>query len=242
MIITKFTENSLIMDNSILSISDDIVNLNPLTSLLKESERLLMDFNSNLVEYSRKDTIIKQSARATHIIFIKSGLVKISREMRKGKNLILNIEGPNSFIGINTVFGSETYNFSVTAIEPSIVSFLDIQAFKEIVNKNGAIGFELISQINRNNTIMIDKLSSLLYKQLPGRVADIIIYFSENIYKTDRFTFPLSRQELAELAGTTKESIIRALSEFKHDKIIDMERNTVTILSPKIIHTLSRLG
>lgn len=242
MIITKFTENRLTMDNSILHKNDDIVNLNPLTPLLRESEQILVDFNSNLVEYSRKDTIIKQSARATHIVYIKSGLVKISKEMRKGKNLILNIEGPNSFIGINTVFGSETYNFSVTAIEPSIVSFIDINAFKEIISNNGAIGFELISQINKNNTIMIDKLASLLYKQLPGRVADIIIYFSEKIYKKDRFTFPLTRQELAELAGTTKESIIRALSEFKHDKIIDMERNNVTILSSKIIHTLSRLG
>ena len=89
---------------------------------------------------------------------------------------------------------------------------------------------------------MIDKLSSLIYKQLPGRVADIIIYFSELIYKNSTFTFPLTRQELAELAGTTKESIIRCLSEFKHDKIIDIDRNTVTVLSPKIIHTLSRLG
>ena len=101
---------------------------------------------------------------------------------------------------------------------------------------------ELIAQISKNNIVMIDKLSSLLYKQLPGRVADIIIYFSDVIYKSDTFTFPLTRQELAELAGTTKESIIRTLSEFKHDKIIDIERNTITILSPKIIQTLSRLG
>jgi len=230
------------MENSNLNTNDDSMNLNLVSSLLKDFEKTLLDLNSNLVDYSRRDTIIKQNARASHILYINSGLVKISKEVRRGKNLILDIQGPNSFVGISPVFGNETYNFSVTAIEPSIVSFIDTKAFKEIVSSNGALGLELITQISKNNIMMIEKLSSLFYKQLPGRVADIIIYFSDNIYKNDTFTFPLTRQELAELAGTTKESVIRTLSEFKHDKIIDFERNTVTILSPKIIHTLSRLG
>jgi CRP/FNR family transcriptional regulator, polysaccharide utilization system transcription regulator len=230
------------MESLFHNINDPVINFTSLDSLLKDSERNLLNINSNLVEYSRRDTIIKQTSRASHIIYVNSGLVKISKEMRKGKNLMLTIEGPNNFIGINSVFGSDTFNYSITAIEPTVVSFIDTKVFKEIILNNGALGLELIVQISRSNISMIEKLSSLLYKQLPGRVADIIIYFSENIYKNDTFTFPLTRQELAELAGTTKESIIRTLSEFKHDKIIEIDRNTVTVLSPKIIHTLSRLG
>jgi len=230
------------MENPILSRIEESINFSTLSSFLNDSEKNLLNLNSNLVEYSKRDTIIKQSSRASHIIYINSGLVKISKEVRKGKNLMLNIEGPNNFIGISSYFAGESNNYSITALEPTVVSFIDTIVFKEIINKNGAFGLELITQISRNDNTMIDKLSSLLYKQLPGRVADIIIYFSENIYKNNTFTFPLTRQELAELAGTTKESIIRTLSEFKHDKIIDIERNTVTVLSPKIIHTLSRLG
>jgi len=229
------------METPTLSINENF-SFAPLSSLLKSSEKDSLNLNTNLVEYSKRDTIIKQSARSSHIIYINQGLVKISKELRKGKSLILNIIGPNNFVGISSVFGSDTYNFSVTAIEPTVVSFIETSFFKDIIVKNGAIGLELISQISRNNIDMTDKLSSLLYKQLPGRVADIIIYFSEDIYKNATFTFPLTRQELAELAGTTKESIIRTLSEFKHDKIIDIERNIVSVLSPKIIHTLSRLG
>ncbi len=228
-------ENPLI--NNAMSISS-----NPLSQFFSEEELNLLNINSNLVEYAQRDTIIKQNARASHIIFVNSGLVKLSKEMRKGKNLMLNIEGPGKFIGSSSVFGSDFFNYSVTALEPTVVSFIDTKVFKEIIEKNGALGLELIAQISRTNINMIDKLSSLLYKQLPGRVADIIIYFSETIYHSETFTFPLTRQELAELAGTTKESIIRTLSEFKHDKIIDIERNTITILSPKIIQTLSRLG
>lgn len=229
------------MENPITSNAMSISS-NPLSQFFSPEELNLLNINSNLVEYAQRDTIIKQNSRASHIIFINSGLVKISKEMRKGKNLMLNIEGQGRFIGSSSVFGSEYFNYSVTALEPTIVSFIDTKIFKEIIEKNGALGLELITQISKTNINMIDKLSSLLYKQLPGRVADIIIYFSETIYNSETFTFPLTRQELAELAGTTKESIIRTLSEFKHDKIIDIERNTITILSPKIIQTLSRLG
>jgi len=230
------------MENPTTQVNDLIINELPFRNLLQDSEKELFNLNSNFVEYSKRDTIIKQNSRTSHVLFIKSGLVKISKEMRKGKSLMLKIEGPGNFIGLSSVFGSETYDYSVSAIEPTVVSFTDIKILKDVITNNGTVGLELITQVSKNNIFNIDKLSSLLYKQLPGRIADIIIYFSENIYNNNTFTIPLTRQELAELAGTTKESLIRTLSEFKHDKIIEMDRNTISILSPKIIHTLSRLG
>lgn len=230
------------MERLVTTLNDLVEKQLPFNHLLTDADRELLLQNSNLVEYSKRDTIIKQNSRTSHVLFVVSGLVKISKEMRKGKNLMLKIEGPSSFIGLSSVFGNETYDYSVSAIEQTVVSFTDINIFKVIISRNGVLGLEIINYISKNNLFNIDKLSSLLYKQLPGRVADMIIYFSEVIYKNNTFSLSLTRQELAELAGTTKESLIRTLSEFKHDKIIDMERNTITILSPKIIYTLSKLG
>jgi len=230
------------MERLVPTLNDLVEKQLPFNHLLTDADRELLLQNSNLVEYSKRDTIIKQNSRTSHVLFVVSGLVKISKEMRKGKNLMLKIEGPSSFIGLSSVFGNETYDYSVSAIEQTVVSFTDINIFKVIISRNGVLGLEIINYISKNNLFNIDKLSSLLYKQLPGRVADMIIYFSEVIYKNSTFSLSLTRQELAELAGTTKESLIRTLSEFKHDKIIDMERNTITILSPKIIYTLSKLG
>lgn len=162
--------------------------------------------------------------------------------MRKGKNLMLRIEAPGHFLGLSSVFGSDIYDFSVSAIEPSTISYIDLSTFNEIIERNSRVGLEIVKLISRNDIFSITRLSSLLYKQLPGRVADIILYFAENIYKSPTYTIPLTRQELADLAGTTKESLIRTLSEFKHDKIIDMDRNSISIISHKILNTLSRLG
>lgn len=210
--------------------------------LLSNEEMTLLLSSSNRIDYTRKDIILKQNTRISHIPFILSGLVKATREMRKGKTIILRIEKPQTFLGLSSVFGGETYEYSAVAIEPSSILFIDAQALKRICEKNGVFAFELIQRLSQRNIFNTNRLTSLLYKQLPGRVADIILYFSEDIYQTQTFQFPLTRQELAELAGTTKESFIRTLSEFKNDRIIEMEKNRLTISSMNIIKTLSRLG
>lgn len=86
------------------------------------------------------------------------------------------------------------------------------------------------------------KLLRLSHKQLPGRIADVILYFSDINHKNEEFDFPLTWRELAELAGTTKESFIRTLAEFKNDKIIELNGSHVKIKSMKIVRTLSELG
>lgn len=214
----------------------------PVNVLLSDDEKRLIMDNINMVEYNRKDIIIKQNSRTSHILYLVSGLVKISSELRKNKNLILKLEGSGNFIGLASILGSELYGYTVTAIDSCTAIYIDIDVFISILRKNGQLGVEVSRQISRNTIFNIDRISGLLYKQLPGRVADLIIYFSEIVFHNPVFKFPLTRQELAELCGTTKESLIRTLSEFNHDRIIEMDRNSVKILSTNILKTLSRLG
>jgi CRP-like cAMP-binding protein len=214
----------------------------PFQQLLGESQRKELAASSSLVEYSKRDIIVSQNAKVQHIPIVLSGLVKISREMRKGKSIILRIAQSGSFLGLSSVFSGETFDYSVVALETSLVGYIEIDFFKSLIEQNGPFGYEIIKQMGKDDTFNIRRLSSLLYKQLPGRVADIMLYFSEEIYSSPNFNIPLTRQELAELAGTTKESLIRTLSEFNHDKIINMNRNNFSINSMNIIKTLSRLG
>jgi len=214
----------------------------PINILLSESDKERIAENINIVDYNRRDIIVKQNSRTSHIIYLSSGLVKISRELRKGKNLILKIEGAGNFVGLSSILGGEVYDFTVSAIEPCTAIYIDVDIFTSILEKNGSLGIEISKQISKNTIFNINRLSGLLYKQLPGRVADLILYFSEMIYHNTAFKFPLTRQELAEICGTTKESLIRTLSEFNHDRIIEMDRHNIKIISTDILKTLSRLG
>ncbi len=225
---------------SILAGSDKIVL--PYHELLTEEEKKSIYENSNIVRYNKRDVIFLQNTRTSHIMFLKSGLVKIYKESRLGKIFILKIDTPGTFLGLMSVFGSDIHQYSGASIDQSEVFYIDINAFRNIILQNGKYALKLIQKISNDGLFIYDRLISQSQKQLPGRIADVILYFSQEIYKSDKFIFPLTRRELAEIAGTTKESLIRTLTEFKNDKIIEMEGSKVEIKSMKIVKTLSELG
>ncbi len=214
----------------------------PFMNLLTQEQTDLIANNSNIVKYKNRDVIFLQNTRTSHIMFIKSGLVKIYKEGRNGKVLILRIDTPNNYLGLMSVFGHDIHQFSAAAIENSEIFFTDINAFKNLIKENGLFAIKLMNTISQEGLFLFERLMSQSHKQLPGRIADVLLYFAEKIYHSSVITLPLTRRELAELAGTTKESFIRTLTEFKNDKIIDLNGSELEIKSLKIIKTLSELG
>jgi CRP-like cAMP-binding protein len=211
-------------------------------NFLTDQEIDLIKQNSNIVQYQKHGNIFLQQTRTSHIMYVKSGLVKIYKEGRMGKTITLNLEPAGNFIGLMSVFGKELHEFSATAVEPTEILFIDINAFRQVLGKNGEFATMLIHNISLYGLLIFNRLLAQTHKQLPGRIADVLLYFSETVYKSLIFSFPLTRRELAELAGTTKESFIRTLTEFKNDKIIVLNGPDVEIKSLTIVKTLSEKG
>lgn len=214
----------------------------PYINLLKSGEIDEILAHSNIVKYGKRDVIFLQNTRTSHIMVIKSGLVKVYREGRNSKVVILKIAKPDSFLGLMSIFGQEIHQYSASAIEPTEIVFIDINVFRSVLQDNGQYGLKIINLLSLDGLYIFNKLMGQTHKQLPGRIADVLLYFAEDVFKTQKFYLPFTRRELAELAGTTKESLIRTLTEFKNDKIIDLEGSTIEIKSLKIIKTLSELG
>ncbi|MFW6222880.1 MAG: Crp/Fnr family transcriptional regulator [Bacteroidota bacterium] len=214
----------------------------PYESLLTPDDHEEIAGKSNTVKYANKDIIFKQDTRTSHIMFVNTGLVKIYKEGQNGRNHILKLAQKKDFIGLMSIMGGEIFQYSASAIGEVEVSFVDNHVFRNILLRNGKYSIQVMKTISAEGLYIFDKLLNQAQKQLPGRIADVILYFSNVIYESDHFTFPLTRKELAELAGTTKESFIRTLTEFKNDKIIELDGSNVKIMSSKIIKTLSELG
>ena len=215
----------------------------PFGQLLSDEQLILLRNNSNLVNYSKKDGVFRQDTRTSHIMLMVKGLVKIFKESRNGRTVLLRMAGPGEYIGILSVMGGDQiHRYSATAVEPSEICFIDINAFRNVLMENGKFSLQLMGLISQDGLFIFNRLINQTHKQLPGRIADVLLYFSEDIYNSLQFSFPLTRRELAELAGTTKESFIRTLTEFKNDKIIRLEGSQVEIISMDIVKTLSQLG
>jgi len=214
----------------------------PFRSLLSDEEISEVKGHSNLIRYRKKDIIFRQDTRTSHIMLVLSGLVKIFKEGRNERTIILKLSAPGEFIGLLSVIGDQIYQYSASAVEDTEVCMIDFNVFKNLITGNGKFAFEITRVVSRGGLFIFDRLMSQSLKQLPGRIADVLLYFSTDIYNSTTFDFPLTRRELAELAGTTKESFIRTLSEFKNDKIISLEGSSVEIVSMDIVKTLSQLG
>jgi CRP-like cAMP-binding protein len=198
--------------------------------------------NSSIVRFSKKDIIFRQNTRTSHIMIIISGMIKIYKEGSGHRQITLKLALPGSFIGMLSVMGDQIHQFSAAAVEPSDICFIDINPFRNIIIDNGKYGLKLLNVISQEGLFIFKRLMSQSHKQLPGRIADVLLYLSNEVYHSTKFTFPLTRRELAELAGTTKESFIRTLTEFKNDRIINLDGSDVEIVSHDIINTLSEFG
>jgi len=192
--------------------------------------------------FGKNDIVVKQNARTSHILLLVEGIVKMHIETRVGKSVIIKLCKSGALLGLGMHLTGETYQCSFTALASTTVYYIDLALFKKLTAKNNAFSQLMLEEMARENLFLTQRIAALTYKQLPGKLADILLYLSKHIYNSNTFHLPLSRQELAEIAGTTKESLIRTLTEFKNDKIIDVQGKSISIISLPIVETLSKLG
>lgn len=145
-------------------------------------------------------------------------------------------------MGLMCLLGGSENAYTSMALTNTRVRFIKKDQLDELLKSNLELYGEIIRHTLKTAQKNINRLITINNKQLPGRVADVILYFYELFNGTQQFEFPLSREELAQFSGTTKESFIRTLTEFKNDKIILIDGKNITINSMPIIQTLSRLG
>lgn len=222
-----------------MNIIDHVI---PLYKELSTEQIELVNKNSYVVKYRKNETIFRQDMPISQVITLKSGLVKLFIESDQDKSLILKIVPPDSFLGLISTFTKNQYVFSATALVESEVIFTDISVFKNLIKENGNYALNILKYNSDMGLFLLDKLINLSHKQVPGRIAGIILFFATEIFKSNEFEFPLTRQELADLISTTKESVSRTLSEFKNDRIIDITEKKITIISSELLNTLIRIG
>lgn len=208
---------------------------------LKDDEINRLQSSKIEVNYRNGETICKQGAFASHILLVKSGKAKLLHES-KIRNLILKIVMPGDFLQLPSLFEENLFRFSVVSIENTVVWLIDKNTMADIVRKNADFAIEIIKIINQNKLNIIDRFTSLTQKQAHGKMADVILYLSEQVYKSLNFQITLSRRDIAELTGMSTETVVRILTEFKNDGLIKMSGKKIELNSLSLLRKLSEVG
>ena len=192
--------------------------------------------------YQKGEIIINEGNLINEFIYMKEGLVKLSRQSDDGKGQIISFSKPFDFVSLLSVFSSSEYKFSVTAIEETIICVLDLKTVKNLAEKNAMFAMNLMIKVSEaTDRIILDNLE-IKRKHLRGRIAHILLYFSKTVYEKNDFELPISRREIAEYIGMTTENVIRTLSEFRKDKIIKIYGKDIEIADMKRLESISEFG
>ncbi len=207
------------------------------------SDELLQKVANNQVKlaYNKGEILSKQGGFASHIVFLTKGLIKIYKE-HNDKNLILKIVKPGEFIGLSSLYNKGLFNYSAASIDSSGVYSISADVIKYLIKNNSDFAEKIISQINQNMSQFFERIISLTQKQLHGRIADVILHLSREIYEADKFNMLLTRRDIAEFCGMSTESAIRILKEFHNDKIVNIEGKNLEVISYQLLERLSEVG
>jgi CRP/FNR family transcriptional regulator len=194
------------------------------------------------VLFKRGDTVAKQGAFASYILFIVNGLCRQYIEGPGDKSHNLRIVQPGEFIGLSAVFNKNIYGYSVAAITDCHAFLVEKKTIASVIEKNGRFGMSLIKRYCEQNSDLFSSMSSLLYKQMNGRMAETILYLDSLRGSHPDIFQLLSRRDLAEFAAVSVESAVKLLKSFERDGIIELSEKEIIIKEKNSLAQLSLKG
>ncbi len=198
--------------------------------------------NSKLEKpYFKGDIIVKEGDKINRFMYLKEGLVKLYRS-DGDRDQIITFAGPLDFVSILSVFSDDNFHYSVKALDDSVVCSLDIDIIKQIAEQNSAFALSLLTKMSNVSDNIIKTVLDIRKKNLRGRIAYVLIYFADDVYKNSSFDLPVSRKEIAEMIEMTTENVIRILSEFRKDGILKIFGKTIEIVDMERLKRICELG
>ena len=191
----------------------------------------------------RKGEIINhEGEKISTFKYLKSGLVKLYRRTSTGEEQVITITRPFEFVSNMSIFSEERYQYSVSALEDSVVCTVKLEFIKELFLRNGGFAMGLLTKISRINDKIISQTLDIRQKNLIGRVAFVLLYFTKDIYNSRVFDLPVSRKEIADYIGMSTANVIRTMSDFKKEGIIRIFGKTIEVVDLNKLEIISKRG
>jgi CRP-like cAMP-binding protein len=225
-----------------VNICHDCKDISCAAAILSFKELEQVRSNSHESSLKKGEVILHEGSLTSHIIYLKSGLVKEYVRQSGDNEQILQIIKDHSYLGLSSLFGDRINHYSYAALEDCKICYIDINVFNNLIRKNGSFGYEILVSISRDSLNNFNRFLNRSQKKIYGRVADAILYFAKYIYEGSRFDLPFSRQEFADLIGVSRESATRVLIKFKAEGIIGIKGRSIVIQNMELLEQISQRG
>lgn len=185
--------------------------------------------------YKKKQIIYSEGNHPTKLYFIEKGKVKTFKTNADGKEFTVGLHKEGDFLGYVAMLEGTVYKETAEAIDETEIAIIPIEEFSGLIESNKEVMQKFIRLLAKDVAEKEEQLLGLAYNSLRKRVADALMTLQHKYRKTagEKFSIQISREDLANIAGTATESLIRTLSDFKSEKLIEIQAGSIIILNEK---------
>ena len=185
--------------------------------------------------YKKKQVIYSEGNHPNRLYYIQKGKVKTFKTNDAGKELTVGLFNEGDFFGYTALLEETVYKETAEAIEDCDVAIIPKEEFENLLHSNKEVTYKFIKMLAKNISEKENQLLGLAYNSLRKRVADALLTLQNKYQKEnqDKFSMHISREDLANIAGTATESLIRTLSDFKTEKLIEISEGNIIITNQK---------
>jgi len=217
--------------------ASDLLAGNPLFNPLPAKERARIENRLVRRSYAKDEAIFWEGDPAEWLVIVVQGRVKMVKHSESGRETILTTFGPGQIVGEVGLLIGDAYPASAQAIEPSVTVSLRRAEYIDLVRTHPDLAWALLQELGRRLQRAHETIRSLAVEKVERRVARVLLRLASTAGERTaegavRITVPLSRQEIADMAGTVLETAIRTVSKFQKQGLVDTREGHVVILQP----------
>jgi len=220
------------MNNNKLNTCETCFVKNDLFRKMTKDEIDILSYIKNCNTYDKGDIIYSEGSRISGVYCLNSGIVKHYKTGNDGKEQIIRFSKAGEIFGYRSVLSNEAACTTAKVVEESSVCIIPAAHFMTLINTNSNFALSVIKLSCRELGDANQSILDIAQKNVRERLAEILLLLHENfgINKDGDLNIFLTREELAGLVGTATESVIRFLSEFKKDGLIELNKRKIKLL------------
>lgn len=205
---------------------------------LKTGEVLLLDSEKKCISYKKGQSIFGEGLYPRGLYCVSEGKIKITQLGIDGKEQIVHLAKVADVMGYRAILSGDKYSCSAVALEDSLLCFIPKDVFFSLVEKNSKLAFQVIHLFSKELKEAENKITNTAQRPVKERIAQCLLLLKERYgFKKDGCTINviITREEIANISGTTRETATRVLFGLKDDQIIDLSGKKIKILKHKAL-------
>jgi CRP-like cAMP-binding protein len=211
---------------------------------LTEQERRTWLTAAQVRDYRRGQTVVRQGEPADVFYLVERGFLKLIQLTPEGQELIVRFVGPGEPFGGIVALEAASYPVTGLAIEPTRLRGWPIAALGPLLDENPQVRINIMREIATHMTDALTRVRELATKRVGQRLAHTLLRLMRQCGRATpdgvHITHTLTRQELAELTGTTLYTVSRTLSQWEADGVIRSAGRQLIVRSPKRLDQIAR--